>query len=80
MSELNTDRDPFNGYPDIYRRVRLYPNNRPTSFPVMLPLYGNYGGPRYGDKYFVKAPIDSLDREFMFHDFLYTVTSEEAAD
>jgi hypothetical protein len=43
-------------------------------------MYGNYGGPRYGDFTFKTQPIDELDREFMIHDALYAHFDETVAD
>jgi len=54
--------------------------NQSTSFPVKLPIYGNYGGPRYGDEQFKARPIDILDNEFMLHDMLYMYVPEKLAD
>src|SRR5215218_8954337 len=60
----------------------------PTDYGVVIPTYGNYGGPNYSDGRvvspievppFASPPVDSLDALFEAHDRAYSATHDRLA-
>lgn len=51
-----------------------------TSFEVLLPGYGNYGGPFRTDPTFTVKPVDSMDILFQAHDLGWSVNQGKEAD